>query len=120
MTERTIYQDTAKCFDAAYAFGVVDAKGRALGCRVSITFEPASWVVNPGDDAHRWHGESHDARFSFSPQATRDGKAFGAVPVRAWAYFGTLAAARAHAAKYVAGARKRAEKVSIRAWGDRP
>lgn len=93
------------------AFGFRDKRGREVGAfivRRAITVElaeekSASHLATTGLPP----GAS---RFVFLPQATRDGKAFGACQPDS--YFETEEAREEAIAKYLAGAKKRAAKLA--------
>jgi hypothetical protein len=79
-------------------FGVVDARGREIGCRYVI------------EEIEYPHPDGARVQFSFSPRAMRDGADYGAIPVRSSMVAPTLAGARRYAEIYVEGARRRAHK----------
>jgi len=98
------------------AFGSLDKRGREVGAiivRRSLTVELAP------NQAETWGYLASTElpvgtfRFVFLPQATRDGKAFGACQPNS--YFETEEAREAAIAKYLAGAKKRAAKIAARA-----
>ena len=94
-------------------FGLYDAKGREMGYMYVIWRE----VHEVAADSHTLcRAENAEARlgetFVVCPQATRDGDAFGAIPVSAEKRFRTFAEAQAHAEKAVRRAEKRAIKAA--------
>lgn len=91
----------------AVEFDVTDSKGRQVGYAVTISreFVRQDDNVNTGYPAYRI-GEFFEVR----PQAQRDGRAFGAIPVRSLRFVRTLDEARAIRAEMFAKAEKAAKK----------
>lgn len=87
-------------------FQVVDAKGRKIGAMVT-TFE-IDYVEIQEDSQSFWR-QAPGHYFVMCPQATRDGKPYGAC--QRDQLFTTEAERNAARAKYFAGARKRAAKL---------
>lgn len=95
-------------------FDAIDTKGRRLGYRVNITrwdYTP----MTPEELADRqwyssvpssWIGGIYEVR----PTSTRNGLAFGAIPVRSIRYFKTLEEAKAEAAAMIERGRKSVSK----------
>jgi hypothetical protein len=103
---RTRITEDARDETQRHDFGVRDSKGRVLGANVATgrrVFEAAQvgngswWTLAPG------------THFYFCPQATRDGRGFGAT--QGARYFATAAERDAAVARYLDSARKRAAKV---------
>lgn len=93
----------------SHDWNIKDKKGRALGSHVALSVQVFEAV-----------GPEHDEMFSrLAPgtyfcwlgQATRDGEAFGAV--QSWSYCKTEAERHAAVAKYLAGARIRAQRWAV-------
>ena len=79
-------------------FGVVDSRGREIGCRYVI------------EEIEYPHPDGARMQFLFSPRAMRGGADYGAFPVRSESVSPTLLGARRYAEIYVEGARRRAHK----------
>lgn len=92
------------------SFGLHDRFGREIGARAYINstiYEPTGT-----DDVNNWHIEPAEVSkliYSFTPQATRAGKEYGAS--HGSHQFDTLEKAQAAAAKYFKQAEKRAAKI---------
>lgn len=78
-------------------FGVLDNRGREIGYSVAIRREYSQWRKNG-----IW----------VYPHALRDGKEFGALPVRAYKHFSSIAGALAYRDELIERARARAQKVA--------
>ncbi len=88
-------------------FGVRDARGRAVGTKV--TFFVDTFVALPAD-AKSWHNIKPGRHFGMVVSATRDGASFGASqPDR---YFPTAVARLAARDKHLKDVRKRALKLA--------
>jgi hypothetical protein len=92
------------------AFDHLDAKGRRMGYRVTIARE--EWVADETCDKYGWliHPDQLGVRFVVMPQGTRDGKDFGAIPVRAEKQAASLEEALKLAEQMFAKAEKAAAK----------
>lgn len=90
---------------AVVAFGILDTKGRALGCRAYI--EEYRDMPERREDHCVWSART--GGFYTSIQATRDGEAFGATTTTSMRH-DTLDEAKASLAKRVEQSRKRQAK----------
>lgn len=91
-------------------FGIADEKGRMIGAIIE------TWEVDfvPSDDPMRGYSTVEPGRYlAFEPHATRNGNHYGAG--QRSQLFKTVAERDAAIAKYLNGARKRAQKNSASA-----
>lgn len=91
------------------AFGAFDAKGREIGHRYTIDREV--WVIDGRSHSLCEIGkldELLEETFLVEPQALRDGRKFGALPVASYRRFRSLAEAKAYGEAVLARAAKKA------------
>lgn len=91
-----------------FGFGINDKYGRPIGAyiyRWTIKFTPA-----PEGATYWTNVEALGMKYAFSPQATRNGKNYGAL--QADRYFETKAERDAAIARYLKNARQRAGKLA--------
>jgi hypothetical protein len=103
---RTKITEDARDETQRHDFGARDSKGRVLGARVA-TGRRAFEEAQEGDGC--WWTLSPGVHFYFCPQATRDGKGFGAT--QGARYFATAEERDTAVARYLDSARKRAAKL---------
>ena len=120
MENMTIGSEFINKADSFEAFGVKDAKGREIGAKIRTFEEVFSFgpgvAQYPGSDYAHTCNIAPGLYYGFYPHATRNGKPYGAgQPVQR---FATTAERDAAIAKYLAGARKRAEKAARAKLGD--
>lgn len=98
----------------AQSFELYDSKGRDYGysyaiyCEVWAKDENGSWLI-PSDEVDVFQGMS----WVVEPHGLRDGKHFGAIPVRSRRRFKTLGEAFGYGGELIGKARKAAEKKAV-------
>lgn len=106
MGRYTFTRNRTERIKAHHDFGVMDKRCRRIGANI-YTFEVdfelkpealGGWTVDPGH------------YFVFQPNTTRNGQDYG--PVQPWHLFVTTQERDAAIAKYLDGARKRAQKLA--------
>lgn len=108
-TETHRYDGTYLVSEAS--FGVLDAKGRTVGCRGEI--EPCMTFVNPAAGREMVHTGEWYVRV----QSTRDGKKFGATATTVATKVATLEEAKAAALAKMADSFKRVKRAAEKNGG---
>lgn len=91
-------------------FGMMDEKGRRLGCEIFLSVE--TFTPAPDGAVCYYCDIRPDTYFAFKPQATRNGKPFGATQSTRRCM--TEAEREAAIATYINGARNRASENAVR------